>query len=201
MDFGTWCRNYRAIDRACSDRDRILAATVVQEPPFVHVYWGPTRSGKSQKVLQLIQELGLTAYWVARGTSVTWYDGLDASFGGKVFDCLVYDDFYGAESYPMILKILDRYTVQLQTKGAMIIKPVIKHVFFTSNNYPTEWWRKTHKKEFEKHGTHLSAFAARINELVHFEILPGTEVGGVVLTPQTSVASTAVSDIFELPNW
>lgn len=185
--FGTWARNHRAIAAACEARDAFLLHDAASsEPPQVLVYWGPTGTGKTVAAVNYGIEHNLNLYWVSEGTGNTWYNGIDSQYGGKRFDGVVFDEFNGHEKYQTILKICDRpHGLLLQVKGGMVALPLLKVVIFTSNVHVTEWWPRTHLKEFGKHGTHLSAFGRRITELKFFPRSNYPEVGGVILNPPT----------------
>jgi len=95
---------------------------------FATVYWGPTGTGKSWRALQ---EAGANAYW--KDPTTTWWDG----FSGV--DNVVVDEFTGQWPIEYLLRILDKYPLQVQIKGGMV-KFAAPHLWLTSNLDPEEWY-------------------------------------------------------------
>lgn len=115
-------------------------------PTEVHVYIGPPGAGKTR----LAHELAPLAYVVCDPTG-KWFDG----YNGE--DDVIFDDFAGEIQYTWLLKLLDRYPMQVQTKGGWVNwKP--KRVFITSNYEISSWYKDCD----------IGALNRRITEVKHF---------------------------------
>lgn len=64
----------------------------------------------------------------------TWWDG----YSGQTV--VVIDEFYGWLGYDFLLRLLDRYSFAVETKGGSV-SFTSKLVIFTSNKPPSEWYR------------------------------------------------------------
>jgi hypothetical protein len=103
-------------------------------PTFTTVLWGPTGSGKTR---QALEKAGIAAFWMMKpGLHQTvFFDGYDGQ------PDVVIDEFYGWIPYDLLLRMLDRYPLNVHTKGgAVSFCP--KRVFITSNKSPDTWYPK-----------------------------------------------------------
>jgi len=98
--------------------------------PNVLVYWGDSGAGKSRRARLMDPELYNVP--VHEG-GTTWFDGYD---GQKT---ILFDDFCGGMKYTQMLRFLDGYSLQVQTKGGFV---TLNHelVIITSNKPPEEWY-------------------------------------------------------------
>lgn len=128
--------------------DRYLQEKSVHrsEPPEVYLLVGETGTGKSR----FCYDHCPGAYWKSRGE---WWDG----YCGQ--SVVVIDEFYGWLAYDFVLRITDRYPIDVPVKGGFR-KFVATTIFFTSNRPPWEWWSKPRSQ---------SAFSRRIKMITHFE--------------------------------
>lgn len=140
-NFSTWCRNYRAF----REYKRIKTEARNWETS-VTVYWGEPGTGKSRKAM----EENPGAYWKPKGN---WWDGYEQQ------EVVVIDEFYGWLPYDFILRLCDRYPLNLEVKGGTVAF-VGKSVIFTSNKHPDDWYQK---ENLDKR-----AFARRVTKLIHF---------------------------------
>lgn len=104
----------------------------------VTVLWGPTGTGKSKTALD--QYPG--AFWkrsTAGGTD--WWDGYDCH------EDVVIDEFYGWIRWDMLLRLLDRYPLTLDTKGGAV-SFVARRIIITSNCHPSTWYNYDGKKQY-----------------------------------------------------
>lgn len=104
----------------------------IAEPKEVIVITGPSGVGKTRKAAELA---GNGAYWLERSNGDnSWWDGYDAQ------ETVVIDEFYGWIRYGKLMRILDRYPVQVEIKGSMTPLTGCKRIIFTSNQDPTGWY-------------------------------------------------------------
>jgi len=119
-------------------------------PTELHIYWGASGSGKSRKCFEDWPD----AYWKTRGE---WWDGYDGQ------ETIIIDEFYGWLPIDTVLRLCDRYPLQLQVKGGFR-KCVAKRVIFTSNKPWEEWWNA---ESFDKV---KPAFLRRITSCTEFKL-------------------------------
>lgn len=104
--------------------------------PTIEIIVGPSGTGKSRKALA--DNPG--AYWF--GSNGKWWDDYEKH------DTVVFDEFYGhVLPFTILLRILDRYPLRLETKGGSVELTATKFVF-TSNRMPEDWYNgeKTHQE-------------------------------------------------------
>lgn len=113
---------------------KTLHAPTKRPTPHIIVITGPSGIGKS-----LFASIfrPTSSYWLrkpsSKGGSIFW-DGYDGQ------DCVVIDEFYGWIPYDLLLRILDRYPLQLDFKGGAV-SLVSKHFIFTSNKPWRKWYK------------------------------------------------------------
>ncbi len=100
-------------------------------PTELHILWGEAGSGKSRHVWELDAEV----YPVPNpnGGSL-WFDG----YVGQ--DVVLLDDFYGWCPLHLLLKMADRYPLQVPIKGGHT-EFVAKSLYITSNKPWREWYK------------------------------------------------------------
>jgi len=116
----------------------------------VRVLYGPTGTGKSSMVARDWP----AAYWKPRGA---WWDGYDGQ------QEVVIDDFYGWLPYDQVLRMCDRYPLDVEVKGGFVTF-VAKQVAFTSNKHPQVWWAN------EKVSIYFEAFARRVETWIYMPL-------------------------------
>lgn len=117
-----------------------------REAPEIHVFWGPTGSGKTKRVWEFTKHDEL---WVHPGDR--WFDGYDGHLA------VLFDDFDGGWfKLTYLLKLLDRYIFQVPVKGGYVWW-YPKQIYITSNLHPKDWYNNTNKE-------HVSALLRRLNE-------------------------------------
>lgn len=94
----------------------------------VHVFWGKTGTGKTRFVMDQIQDSDL---WTPG--DYKWFDGYH---GQKI---VLLDDYRGEYKLQMLLKLLDRYPMQVPIKGGFTQWSPTK-VYITSNCHPNDWY-------------------------------------------------------------
>nr|WDW25743.1 MAG: replication-associated protein [Canine circovirus]WDW25744.1 MAG: replication-associated protein [Canine circovirus] len=114
-------------------RDYISTAGLIpvrQSKSYTIVLIGPPGVGKTRKAVEMCGERPI--YWKPRGM---WWDGY------KGEDCVIIDDFYGWIPFSELLRVLDRYPLQVQVKGSFV-EFVADFIVITSNVMPEEWYNK-----------------------------------------------------------
>ncbi len=96
----------------------------------VLVYYGDAGAGKTRLAMELDPDLYIVPD--PEGGKL-WFDG----YNGQ--ETILLDDFYGWIKYHFLLRILDGYRIQLQTKGGFC-QGAWKRVIITSNKHPNEWY-------------------------------------------------------------
>lgn len=79
-----------------------------------------------------------------------WFDGYDGQ------DTLLLDDYQGELAYSWLLKLLDRYPIQLPVKGGFVPARYTK-VVITTNKHPRDWY----------YGHNYAALERRINVVTY----------------------------------
>lgn len=100
------------------------------------VFYGPSGTGKSMAAAETAEaNFGEDVYYLDISGDNVWWDGYT---GQK---CVIIEEFYGQMKIGYLLKLLDRYPLQVQTKGSYV--PFLAEVvFITSNEHPTMWYGK-----------------------------------------------------------
>lgn len=143
---GLYYRYNRAIDRHIQDMkpDRDWETNVV-------VYWGKTGTGKTKQVFEFTRRTDIYTH-----TGESWFDGYQGQ------PVVLFDDFNGSEfKLTYLLKLLDRYPMQVPIKGGYV-KWVPRTIFITSNKHPDEWYPNA----FEEH---RRALKRRLNVITEFK--------------------------------
>lgn len=127
--FGSFIRYNRGFEKY-----RQLIAPQRNWQIFTTVYFGPPGCGKSRRALQ---EAGSDAYWLPRPNGLrAFWDGYDGQ------ENVVVDEFNGWMMKTFMCRLLDRYPLNVETKGGSV--PFRgKKLWITSNQPPEEWWRKS----------------------------------------------------------
>lgn len=102
-------------------------------PPLVCWFWGGTGTGKTSSAITVCEKRGWS-YWIS-GDNLKWFDG----FTGQ--DVVIIDDFRKAMiDFNVLLRMLDRNKVMLQTKGGFVpFNPKI--IIITNPVHPREHFK------------------------------------------------------------
>nr|UBJ25968.1 replication-associated protein [Red panda feces-associated circular DNA virus 7] len=120
--FEVWCRYYRAFREY-----RRLTVPNRDWKSTVHVLYGPTGTGKSRWAAEQFPG----AYWKQRSN---WWDGYE----GQEVVCI--DEFYGWLPFDVMLRLLDRYPLLVETKGGQTSFQA-KTIIITTNQKPHKWYK------------------------------------------------------------
>lgn len=144
--FKTYAKYHRAIDKLISD-----TAPVRTWETEVIVYWGKTGTGKTRQVYRFHK---LEEIYVHPGDS--WFDGYDGH------PIVLFDDFSGGEfKLTYLLKLLDRYPMQVPIKGSFV-NWVPKKIYITSNKNPEDWYPAAYSE-------HRAALKRRLKVVTEFK--------------------------------
>jgi len=123
--FPQFCRYSKAFKEY-----RCLIAAKESYPKEIKCLWGPTGVGKTRWVFETYPG----AYWKTRSVgSSQWWDGYDEH------EVIVIDEFYGWFPWDFLLRLTDRYPLQLEVKGGTV-PCLAKTIVFTSNKHPRDWY-------------------------------------------------------------
>lgn len=147
LDFGTLCRNRRALESYHRD----LIGSRDYQKPTVICRWGESGSGKTRFIYDNHPP---DQIWCWGGDR--WFDG----YVGQ--EIALFDDFDGSEmNFRTFLRVLDRYAIQVPVKGAFVAwRPKI--IYITSNYSPRHWFK-------EVTGTSIDALIRRIDETLEIK--------------------------------
>lgn len=145
------------------DRYRLAKLDASERPqPKVVVLWGPPGTGKSHRARAICENNG-GGHWFQSGNGDnSWWDGYDPVNHPVV----VLDDFKGGVKYTTLLRMLDKYPLQVETKGSTK-RFVPKIIVITSNSPPEDWYFKVGTKnaqgsEYTGAGENSSALMRRL---------------------------------------
>ncbi len=156
--FPLWARNFKIIDRY-----NVLHPPVREQAPAVEVHVGAPGTGKTRSVFDNNPVRDI--FNVPRAQGTVWFDG----YCPRESTVCLFDDFYGWAPYDFLLRVTDRYPLNVQVKNGF--RPfVCPKIVFTSNKPPMEWYREL----VEKGKVDFGAFLRRVTRWVAYH------PGGVV---------------------
>lgn len=120
----------------------------------VHWYWGPTGTGKTRRAYELYP----AAYF--KDCRTAWWDGYENQ------EAVILDDFRPSKDLPLpyMLRLLDRYPMQVQYKGGYV-KFNSKIIIITAPLGPRELYEGL---PFDIPGEDIHQLLRRIDSIVHF---------------------------------
>lgn len=151
---GTFFRHMKAVTEL---RSRLMGDR--SQKPFVRVYWGATRTGKTRGAYEWATSRGLSTHFQTMGT---WWEGYLQQ------QVVILDDFGPDKAKKMgityLLNLLDRYPMRVEIKGCSV--PFNSPwIFITSNLRPQDWYPGLNPEQ-------MAALEARFDEVVEFQPLP-----------------------------
>jgi len=117
-----------------ADRVQSLIPPPRPIPPELTLLYGPAGCGKTRHVYDSEDDL-----WTRPVDDHLWFDGYDNH------QAALLDDFSGKfskTSLPLLLRIIDRYPVQLPIKGAHVWFTPLR-IYITTNIHPRDWYEWT----------------------------------------------------------
>ena len=110
-DFIRYHAGIRALQAVVQSKPRVRGPDNLYVAPRVLWYYGPPGRGKTEAVFE---EIGDQPYFM-KAPGTRWFDGY---YGQKI---VVFDDYRGDWwSYAYLLRLLDRYPMDVEVKGAMV---------------------------------------------------------------------------------
>jgi len=109
---------------------KCLMATANDYPKEIICLYGTTGVGKTRWCYENCPG----AYWKTRSVGHSqWWDGYDGH------ECIVIDEYYGWFTWDFLLRLTDRYSIQLEVKQSTV-PCLAKKIVFTSNKHPRDWY-------------------------------------------------------------
>lgn len=126
-----------------------------RSPPLVSLLYGPTGVGKTRYVVEKVPFEQL----YIKEPDTAWFDGLEDHTD------VLFDDFIGKNcvSCTQLLRLLDRYNVQVAVKGAYRTFNSVTRIWITTNYHPREWYDWSNREESYK------ALERRIHQVIVFK--------------------------------
>jgi len=141
--FGQWVRYHRAfaVYRSLKQPNRTWKTEIF-------LCYGPPGTGKSRFALE--DSPAETQYWKQRSP---WW----CNYQGE--ENVVIDDYYGWLPWDVLLRIMDRYPLLVETKGGQV-NFTAKKIYITSNTKPNQWYRES---------PNLTALTRRVEHFIYFK--------------------------------
>lgn len=119
--FGVWIKYNQGFKRY-----KLLKANKRDYKTNVIVVQGPTGTGKSRWAMEQYPD----AYWKCNGM---WWDGYETQ------ESVIIDEFYGWLPWNLLLRLCDRYPMQVEVKGGAV-NFVAKTIVIISNKRADAWY-------------------------------------------------------------
>lgn len=136
-------KGLKALKEEIEDKERDI-----NNPPKVYWYWGGTGLGKTRTAIEKH-----VSYYIKDGTQ--WWNNYQRQ------DAIIIDDFDGKWPFRDLLRLLDRYPYQGQTKGGYI-NINSPYIYITCEHHPKDIWK------WDSESNMLGQILRRITEIKHF---------------------------------
>lgn len=140
--FGSWCGNFRAIREYAKLKHKKVCRDVE-----VYLIYGEPGTGKTRFCFEKYPDA-----WINSDEKLQWFDGYDGE------ETVILDDYRGEASDAFILKLLDRYPLNVPIKGGYTPWKA-KRIFITSNMPASAMHVNVH-----------AAFRRRIKKVMHMVV-------------------------------
>lgn len=155
----------------------------VSEPKTILILWGPTGTGKTRYCFDNYPN----AYWKTKSNSnAQFWDG----YNGE--DTIIIDEFYGWLPFEFMLRLTDRYPVNLDIKHGTI-PLTARTIIFTSNKHPRDWYPNIRYQWDES-----NPLKRRVSEVLEFplpSLSPGeTQPNGELMESGGRLAESSTGD-------
>lgn len=124
-DFGAYLRHHKALQAYVN-----LRLLPRNSKPTVYILFGTTGTGKTSSAIDFAGTKGEKFYIKERSK---WWDGYS-----QEGVCII-DEFYGWIPFGVLLRLIDRYPIQVEYKGGSCHFNS-KWIFLTSNKKPEDWY-------------------------------------------------------------
>jgi len=132
-------------------RYRTLTGLKRDWAPRIYLLIGEPGCGKTS----FCRRVAPDAYW--KQSMSKWWDGYDGQSD------VILDDFYGWISYHTMLRLCDRYSELVETKGGQQ-QFLARRIFITSNREPREWWDTERVRDIDALERRFREFGIRITD-------------------------------------
>ncbi len=125
----------------------------------VFFLWGETGTGKSRSVIQFFNYPEIPILYILSpdsGTRNLFFSGYDDT----IHDAVLIDDFYGNYPWSSMLRICDRYPIDVQTRDSTPVQFNPKYLIFTSNKDPRLWYKNMNWVTLQR----------RVHAIIHFSV-------------------------------
>lgn len=153
----------------------------VKPVPHITLCFGPPRIGKTRV---FYDETSPDNQWATPVTNGLWFDG----YIGQ--EDVLFDDFDGKRSHTSLrdlLRILDRYPIQVGVKGSHVWW-VPKRIYITTNFFPRDWY------DWETREQQWPALVGRVDRVVWFKSKERGTKPVVINRPDPELSIDVVED-------
>lgn len=123
---------------------KTVTETDRKEAPTVYWFWGESGAGKTRTAFESHEKCYMK-------NSTKWWDGYEQGAA------IIIDDFDGKWPFRDLLRLLDRYPYQGETKGGHV-KINSSHIYITCDEAPQHWWSDNELKQILRRITEVRRF-------------------------------------------
>lgn len=168
--FGSWCHARRSLEAYVQMKQ---TKRDINTAPIVEVHFGPPGVGKTALAWTRYPDL------YTKSPKNKWWDG----YVGQ--DTVLLDDFKAWFPWSYLMQLLDRYPMQVETKGGFVHMRATRFII-TCNVHPAQWYH-SEKCPFE-------ALARRVTD--YFDWTSGTPVKSDLIRPVITLVTPVTPVIF-----